>query len=72
MRHSNRLFNGYLQPFIEVSKKKREINRIIYLMDNGIIHQIHYSADSIQAVLIKSRKAIALKYNSFRSQFRLH
>lgn len=36
-------------------------------MDNGIIHQIHYSADSIQAVLIKSRKAIALKYNSFRS-----
>lgn len=41
-------------------------------MDNGIIHQIHYSADSIQAVLIKSRKAIALKYNSFRSQFRLH
>lgn len=34
-------------------------------MDNSIIHQIHYSTNSIQPVLIKSREAIAFEYDSF-------
>lgn len=41
-------------------------------MDNSIIHQIHYSTNSIQPILIKSREATAFKYNSFRSWFWLH
>jgi len=41
-------------------------------MDNSIIHQIHYSTNSIQPVLIKSKEAIAFKYDSFGSQFWLH